>query len=296
MKILLFGKHGQVGWELRRSLLPLGEITVCDIEDVDFTKPDSLRKIVRQNGPDLIVNAVAYTAVDQAEEEEELAYLVNAVAAGVLAEEAERAGALLIHYSTDYIFDGRNEDGYVENDEPNPLNAYGRTKLKGEQLVRSTACDHLILRTSWVYASRGANFLLTMLRLAKEREEISIVNDQFGSPTWANHIANTTAYVAYHAQRERQHGEFESDLYHLTSRGKTTWYEFAVKMFQEARGLGLGDDFILSKTSPITTDAYPTAAIRPKYSYLKCDSLESKYGLQMPDWSTSLSLCLESFR
>ena len=192
MKILLFGKNGQVGWELYRSLQPLGEITVLDKENVDFSEPETLRKIVRESNPDIIVNAVAYTAVDRAEEEEVRVNKINAVAPGVLADEALKLGALLVHYSTDYVFDGTKNLPYTETDTPNPNNVYGQTKLDGEQALQSSGCDYLILRTSWVYASRAQNFMLTMLKLAQEREELRIVSDQIGAPTSARLIADTT--------------------------------------------------------------------------------------------------------
>ena len=206
MKILLFGKNGQVGWELNRSLQPLGEIVVLDIEDVDFSEPESLRQIVQDVNPNVIVNAVAYTAVDKAEEEEELALNINGVAPGVLAEEALKLNALLVHYSTDYVFDGTKSTPYVETDSPNPINAYGRTKLAGEIAVQSSGCDYLILRTSWVYASRAHNFMLTMLKLAQEREELSIVSDQIGAPTSARLIADITILCLQQEIKEKREG------------------------------------------------------------------------------------------
>ena len=222
MKILLFGRNGQLGWELNRSLQPLGEIVVLDIEEVDFSEPESLRKIVQDESPDVICNAVAYTAVDKAEEDEELALKINGVAPGVLAEEALKLDALLIHYSTDYVFDGTKASPYIETDTPNPVNAYGRTKLAGELAVQSSGCDYLILRTSWVYASRANNFMLTMLKLAQEREELSIVSDQIGAPTTARLIAGTTVLCVQQIVKERMAGVFSSDLYHLTASGHTS--------------------------------------------------------------------------
>ena len=226
MKILLFGKNGQVGWELNRSLQPLGEVVALSREEADFSNPESLRKIVSEISPDVIVNAVAYTAVDKAEEEEELAAIINGVAPGILAEEALKINALLIHYSTDYVFDGAKDSPYIETDKPNPINAYGRTKLAGEVVIQSSDCDYLIFRTSWVYASRGHNFLLTMLKLASEREELSIVADQMGAPTTAKLIADTTALSIRQAMGEKQSGNFSSDLYHLATSGSTSWHGF----------------------------------------------------------------------
>ena len=202
MKILIFGKNGQVGWELNRSLQPLGEIIVLDIEDVDFSQPESLRQVIQNVNPDVICNAVAYTAVDKAEEDEVLAMKINGIAPGVIAEEAKKLDALLIHYSTDYVFDGTKKGPYLETDEPNPINAYGRTKLAGEVAVKSSGCNYLILRTSWVYTSRANNFMLTMLKLAQEREELSIVSDQVGAPTSARLIADITL-VMYSTSNKR---------------------------------------------------------------------------------------------
>jgi len=222
MKILLFGKRGQVGWELNRSLQALGEVTALDKDDVDFLDPESLRQIVRNVSPDIICNAVAYTAVDKAEEEEELAMKINGISPGILAEEALGLDALLVHYSTDYIFDGVKTTPYLETDEPNPVNAYGRTKRAGELAIQSSGCDYLILRTSWVYASRANNFMLTMLKLAQKKEELRVVSDQIGAPTSARLIADTTISCVEQAAREKHNGAFSSGLYHMTASGLTS--------------------------------------------------------------------------
>jgi dTDP-4-dehydrorhamnose reductase len=291
VKILLFGKNGQVGWELNRSMQPLGEIIAVDIEDVDFSEPESLRKIVQDESPDVICNAVAYTAVDKAEDDEELALKINGIAPGVLAEEAKKIGALLVHYSTDYVFDGTKTSAYVETDAPNPINAYGRTKLAGELAVQSSGCDYLILRTSWVYASRANNFMLTMLKLAQEREELGIVFDQVGAPTSARLIAETTLLCLQQATRERLVGVFSSDLYHLTASGHTSWFGFTEEIVKLARN-SLNQQLKLKELKPIPTADYPTPAKRPMNSQLALTKLESIYTVQMPDWKESLAVCI----
>ena len=291
MKILLFGKNGQVGWELNRSLQPLGEVIAFDREDADFSSPESLRQIVQNIKPNLIVNAVAYTAVDKAEEEEELALKINGVAPGVLAEEALKLDALLIHYSTDYVFDGTKTTPYVETDTPNPVNAYGRTKLAGEIAVQSSGCDYLILRTSWVYASRANNFMLTMLKLAQEREELSIVADQIGAPTTARLIADTTILCLQQVMKERITDVFSSDLYHLTASGNTSWYGFTkeiVNLASQRPELQL----TIKDIKKIPTSDYPTPAVRPMNSQLELTKLESVFTLKMPNWKKSLSFCM----
>ena len=291
MKILLFGRNGQLGWELNRSLQPLGEIVVLDIEEVDFSEPESLRKIVQDESPDVICNAVAYTAVDKAEGDEELALNINGVAPGVLAEEALKLGALLIHYSTDYVFDGTKTSPYVETDVPNPLNAYGRTKLAGEIAVQSSGCDYLIFRTSWVYASRANNFMLTMLKLAQERKELSIVADQIGAPTSARLIADVTLICIQQALKERLVGLFSSDLYHLTASGQTSWHGFTEGIAKLASD-NLNLPLAIKSIRAIPTSEYPTPAKRPMNSQLALTKLESIFTLKMPDWKESLAVCI----
>ncbi len=288
MKILLFGKNGQVGWELNRSLQPLGEVVALDRSEADFSKPEDLRKIIRDILPDVIINAVAYTAVDKAEEEKELAAKINAEAPSVLAEEALVIKALLVHYSTDYVFDGANSHRYSESDDPNPINVYGRTKLDGELAVQSAGCDYLIFRTSWVYASRGHNFLLTILRLAKEKEELSIVADQIGSPTSARLIAETTILCLQQAIREKQLGIFSSNLYHLTTSNSTSWHGFARAIVETANSKLKVNDI-----KGIPTADYPTPAKRPMNSCLSTTRIRGKYKLILPDWKDSLKLCME---
>ena len=291
MKILLFGKNGQVGWELNRSLQPLGEVIALGREDADFSEPESLRRIVQDVSPDVIVNAVAYTAVDKAEEEEELATKINGVAPGILAEEALKLDALLVHYSTDYVFDGTKTSPYVETDKPNPVNTYGRTKLAGELAIQSSGCDHLIFRTSWVYTARGHNFLLTMLKLAQEREVLSIVNDQIGSPTSARLIADSTVLCVQQAIKEKLVGIFSSDLYHMTTSGHTSWHGFTKEIVKLASHR-LNLQLTVKELKAIPTADYPTPAIRPMNSRLALTKLESIFTLKMPDWKKSLSICM----
>lgn len=271
---------------------PFGEIVALDFGEVDFSEPESLRQIVQDIKPDVICNAVAYTAVDKAESEEALAMKINGEAPGVLAEEALKLGALLVHYSTDYVFDGCKSSPYVETDTPNPANAYGRTKLAGELAVQASGCDHLILRTSWVYASRAQNFLLTMLKLAQERAELSIVDDQIGSPTSARLIAETTVICMQQAIKERYVGVFSSDLYHLANSGHTSWFGFTEEIVELA-GSRPGMKLALKELKAISTSEYPTPAARPMNSRLNLTKLESTFLIKMPDWKKSLSLCMD---
>ncbi len=295
MKILLFGKNGQVGWELNRTLMPLGEVVALDRNSADFSNPDELRRIITDVNPDVIVNAVAYTAVDKAESEEELANIINGVAPGVLAEEALKINALLVHYSTDYVFDGSKKTAYDEMDKPNPINVYGRTKLAGEQAIQSSGCDYLIFRTSWVYASRGHNFLLSILKLAKERDELGIVSDQTGSPTSARLIAETASICVLSAMKKRQETTFSSDVYHLTSSNCTSWYSFADEIIRSASKIS-DTSLKIKNFKAITTAEYPTPAKRPMNSQLRLDKLESEFGLIMPNWRSVLALCMEELK
>jgi len=292
MKILLFGKNGQVGWELNRSLQPLGEVVAFGREEADFSNPESLRDVVRNIKPDVIVNAVAYTAVDKAEEEEELATIINGVAPGVLAEEAKKLNALLVHYSTDYVFDGTKGGPYVETDVPKPVNAYGRSKLAGEQAIQSSKCDYLIFRASWVYAARGNNFLLTITKFAKEIDKLSIVADQIGSPTSARLIAETTFCCVHQALKVKRAGNYLSNLYHLTTSGYASWHGFAeeiVKLENEMLGINLK----VKEIKAIMTVDYPTLAKRPLCSQLTIDKLKKDYEVVMPDWRVALRICIE---
>jgi dTDP-4-dehydrorhamnose reductase len=293
---MVTGANGQVGFELTRSLAPLGEVIALGREQCDLARPQRLPSLVRDMKPDVIVNAAAYTAVDRAEQEEELAVLVNGTAVGVLAEEARRAGALFIHYSTDYVFDGKKTSPYTEDDSPCPLNAYGRSKLKGEVAVKEAGGDTIILRTSWVYAARGHNFVRTILRLAREREELAIVDDQVGAPTWARDIANGTAAVVEGALRERKEGRFAAGLLHMTASGATSWCDFARAILDLARGSALLPAQAAPPLRPIASKAYPQPALRPKNSRLSSERLGQRFGIVLPDWAAALPLCLAEIK
>ena len=277
MKILLLGRNGQVGWELERSLAPLGEVTSLGRADLDLRDAARIREAVRAAGPDAIVNAAAYTAVDKAESERDAAFAVNAAAPGVLAEEARREGAFLVHYSTDYVFDGAKATPYVEDDATNPLNVYGASKLAGERAIAATGCRHLILRTSWVYGPRGSNFMLTMLRLARERAELRVVDDQVGAPTSSSAIARATASALARAIRSPE----LAGLYHLAAAGETSWCGFARAIFQQAG--------VATPVVPIRTEEYPTPARRPRNSRLDCSRLRNALGVTLAPWQAGLA-------
>jgi len=276
-RILLLGKNGQVGWELERALAPLGELVACDRTELDLACPDHIRTRLSEIRPDIIVNAAAWTAVDKAEAEEPAATRINAMAPGILAEEAKRRGALLVHYSTDYVFDGSKASAYTEADVPHPVSAYGRSKLAGEQAIRAVGGRHLIFRTSWVYGLRGHNFLKTILRLAAEREELKIVADQIGAPTWSRMIAETTSLCL--ARFDDQQG-----LYHLTATGETSWHGFAQAIATLAK--------LSARITPITTAEYPLPAPRPANSRLDNTRLFTDFGLRLPDWHAQLKCAL----
>lgn len=292
--ILLTGPDGQVGWELQHTLAPLGPVIAAGRDLLDLASPDSIRAAIRDIGPGLIVNAAAYTAVDRAEEEQTLAMAVNGEAPGILAEEAKRAGAALIHYSTDYVFDGAASRPYRETDPTNPVSAYGRSKLAGEQAIAAVGGAHLILRAAWVYSRRGNNFLLAMRRLAGEREELRVVNDQTGSPTWAGAIAGATADIVAQSGLADGPGALDGrgGLYHLTAAGKTTWHGFAEAIVQSMRAAG--EPVACRRVLPISTAEYPTPARRPAWSVLDCRKLENTFGIRLPDWRDQLRLCLGS--
>ncbi|MDD5114918.1 MAG: dTDP-4-dehydrorhamnose reductase [Methylobacter sp.] len=292
MKILLTGSQGQVGWELARTLLPLGEVVAANRDQADLSDLDGLRRSIRSIKPDIIVNAAAYTAVDKAETDQEQAFLINGQASGVLAEEASICGALLIHYSTDYVFDGSKTGAYLEGDQTNPLNVYGQSKLAGEQAIQASTADFLILRTTWVYAARGNNFVKSILRLAQEREELNIVADQIGAPTWARLIAESTAHILRQAQQERQQGGFKSGIYNLTSTGETSWHGFAEKIIELAKQQD-GLPIKTQRVNPIPTSAYPLPATRPANSRLSTQRLQKHYQLALPSWETALQLCMD---
>jgi dTDP-4-dehydrorhamnose reductase len=293
MRVLLTGVTGQVGWELARSLMPLGEVVAPDRAACDLSRPETLAALVERAAPEVIVNAAAYTAVDQAEAEEALATTINGTAVGVLAQAARRRGALFIHYSTDYVFDGRGAAPIAEDASVCPLNAYGRSKLAGEVAVRESCAEALVLRTSWVYAARGRNFLRTILRLAAEREELRVVADQFGAPTWARNIADATAQLIPLALAERRAGRFEPATLHLTNAGVTSWHGFATALIEASRRSHPERVLKVSRVLPLTSADYPLPAPRPANSRLDGGVLARRYGLRLPPWEQAVARCIE---
>jgi dTDP-4-dehydrorhamnose reductase len=290
-KILITGKNGQVGWELQRSLASFGQIVAIDAEDADLADADAIRRTVREVRPDIIVNPAAYTAVDKAESDPDLAMAVNGTAAGIFAEESKRLGAVLVHYSTDYVFDGDKAAPYSESDVPNPQSVYGKTKFAGEQAIRDSGCKHLILRTSWVYGVHGGNFVKTILRLAKERDELRIVADQFGAPTWARDLAQATA-SALTFWNSRDLDTNLSGLYHLTAGGRTNWHQYAEEIVRLARKY---DSALAAKPLnilAITTHEYPVPAKRPVNSVLANDRIRDTFGIVLQPWQVSLAECV----
>ena len=292
MKILLFGKNGQVGWELQRSLSPLGELVVLDRHSTglcgDLTDLTGIKDTVRRVAPDVIVNAAAYTAVDKAESDVETAQIVNSVAPGILAKAASVAGVWLVHYSTDYVFDGSGNEPWVETDPAGPLNVYGRTKLEGEQHIASQCAKHLIFRTSWVYAARGGNFAKTMLRLAQERDTLNVINDQFGAPTGADLIADVTAHAIVHVTRKPDN----AGLYHLAAGGGTTWFDYAKYVVDQSIRAKSAPEIIVKTINPVATSAFPTAAQRPHNSRLNTAKLQQTFGLQLAPWQQGVARML----
>ena len=293
MKLLVTGANGQVGWELARSLMPLGDVIALDRSRCDLSRPETLAALVADLAPDVIVNAAAYTAVDKAESEEALATTINGTAPGELARAAKTVGALLVHYSTDYVFDGTKTAPYTEDDPVAPVNAYGRSKLAGEVAIRESGCDHLILRTTWVFASRGGNFVRTMLRLGAEREQLRVVADQHGAPTWARNIADATAQIVAQAQRERRERTFASGIFNLTSAGETSWHGFAEAIFATARTALPDLALKVAIVEPIPASAYPVPAARPANSRLAADRLAARFAIAMPHWQDALRRCVE---
>jgi len=285
MKILLIGKNGQVGWELQRSLMPLGEVIALDRSQCDLSFPETIPAIVQRVKPNIIVNAAAYTAVDKAEEEEELATAINSTSVGVLAEEAKKLNALLLHYSTDYVFDGTKKTPYIEEDETNPLNVYGQSKLSGEKLIQQAELGYIIFRTSWVFATRGSNFAKTMLRLASERDELKVVADQFGAPTSAELIADITALVIQQFIINPQLIGEKSGVYHLAASGKTNWHGYAQHVLKIASDLGCALKVLPEQVIPIATADFPMPAKRPMNSCIDTSKLQLAFGVTLPDWS-----------
>ena len=292
MKILLFGKNGQVGWELQRSLAPLGEVIALDSDSTDFcgdfTNMQGLIQTVRAIAPDIIVNAAAHTAVDKAESEPEVARTINALAPTLLAQEAKSSGAWLIHYSTDYVFDGSGDKPWLETDDTKPLNVYGNTKLEGEQFIRQSGCKHLIFRTSWVYAARGGNFAKTMLRLAKERDSLSVINDQIGAPTGTELLADLTA----HAIRTALLKPELSGLYHVVASGETSWHGYASFVIDIAQKAGESMWITPEDVLPVPTSSYKTPAKRPLNSRLDSSKFQTAFGLSLPNWQLGVKRML----
>jgi dTDP-4-dehydrorhamnose reductase len=293
MKILLLGKNGQVGWELQRALAPLGELIALDFDSpgplgADFSKPESLAATVRAVAPQIIVNAAAHTAVDKAESEPELARAINASAVGVVAREAAALGAWLAHYSTDYVFDGSGTTPWLEDSPTGPLSVYGQTKLEGEEAIRASGVRHLIFRTSWVYAARGGNFAKTMLRLAKERETLTVIDDQIGSPTGADLLADITA----HALRAAQHQPMLAGTYHAVAAGETSWHGYAKYVIEFARAAGQPIKVAAHSIEPVPTSAFPTPAKRPGNSRMNTRKLQQAFGFSLPTWQTGVERML----
>jgi dTDP-4-dehydrorhamnose reductase len=299
--ILLIGRGGQVGSELAGLLPRLGEVVALGRAELDLAKPEEIREVIRRVQPELIVNAAAYTAVDHAEKEPSLAQAINANAPEIMAVEGKTIGASMVHYSTDYVFDGTKNAPYLEDDPPNPLSVYGRTKLAGEQAIRSSGVSHLIFRTAWVYAAQGRNFLRTVLRLATQRDELRIVRDQYGAPTRNVEIAAATIAALAKITERSEGGEGFADLggtYHMTAAGVTTWYDFAEAILQEASAGPVGSSWLTSalgglplrakRVIPITTEEYPTPARRPAYSVLSNSKLAKAFGIELPDWGIQL--------
>lgn len=292
MRILLLGRDGQIGFELQRSLAPLGEILALGHADLDLADPAAIRRGVRESRPDLIVNAAAYTAVDRAEAEPELAHAVNGVAPGVLGEEAARLEIPVVHYSTDYVFDGRLDHPYAETDRPNPLGVYGASKLAGERALAAASGRHLIFRTSWVFGARGANFATTMLRLAAEREGIEVVDDQIGAPTPDALVADVTAQILGRYRRSGT-GDFPFGLYHLASGGATSWHGYAQTVLAVAEAAGRRLRVKAGDVRPVRSADYPTAAARPLNSRLDTSRLQRCFGLCLPPWQAGLAHVLQ---
>lgn len=287
MKILLTGGSGQIGGELQQALRGLDDVHAPARADLDLSHPDEIRRIMRSMRPDIVVNAAAYTSVDQAEADAQLAFAINRDAPAVLAEEAARNGSLLVHFSTDYVFDGTKDLPYQEDDVPAPLGVYGRSKAEGEAAVMAAACRHLILRTSWIYSMHGRNFLLTMMRLLQDREEVRVVSDQFGAPTWARSVAQAVREMLPRAHE----GTAPLGLFHLAAAGSGSWYDFAREI---AAHLELQQDRSVAKVSPITTAEWSAPARRPANSRLSCERLQQQYGIVMPAWDEALRSCFSA--
>jgi dTDP-4-dehydrorhamnose reductase len=304
LRLLITGANGQVGWHLQRTLGPLGEVMALTREHLDLSDLEAVTNTIRDLKPHVLVNAAAYTAVDKAESERDLARIINADAPARMARELARNSCLLIHYSTDYVFDGSKptDTAYEEHDETGPLNVYGATKLEGERLIAESSCPYIILRTSWVYDTRGKNFLRTVLRLAQEREELRMVGDQFGAPTWARSIAEATAAIlARNLEQSSQTGQWRSGLFHLTASGKTSWAGFAEAILENYGELcggvhdsgEFGRPLLTRRVVAIPSEEYPTPALRPRNSALSCAKMRDQFGIEIPDWRAQLRLAMQ---
>ena len=288
--ILLFGENGQVAYELARALAVIGKITGVGRDRIDFCALDTISTVIQETNPDVIINSSAYTAVDKAEEDPKTAMLVNGLAPGVIANEAKKINAPLIHYSTDYIFNGESSRPYRENDTPDPINQYGKTKLAGDKAIQESEVPYLILRTSWVYGNRGKNFFLTIQELAKNRSTLSVINDQVGAPTWCRHIAEATSNILFMGKSNLWNFiDKHSGIYNVSGSGETTWYGFAKAIISRMKA----EEVQTSEIKKIDTKDYPTAADRPHYSVLDNSRLENVFGLKLPDWQDSLDLVME---
>ncbi len=293
MKVLLLGKGGQVGWELQRALAPLGTVVAHDLDTADFSKPDAVAALVRDLRPDVVVNAAAHTAVDKAESEPDLARLINATTPAAIAQELAKTGGCLVHYSTDYVFDGSGSAARDETAPTGPLSVYGQTKLEGEQLIAASGCQHLIFRTSWVYAARGGNFAKTMLRLAAEREELRVIDDQIGAPTGAELLADVTAHaLRTWAASSADQQQALSGLYHVVAAGETSWCQYARYVIEWVRSQGLPVRVAADAIHAIPTSAYPTPAQRPLNSRLATQKFQDAFGLTLPSWQQGVERML----
>jgi len=302
LRLLITGANGQVGWHLQRTLAPMGEVLAIDIEQVDLTDLGAVSRTVRDFAPDIVVNAAAYTAVDKAESEPELARTINVAAPAQIAAECARTGALLVHYSTDYVYDGNKPAPYEETDATGPLSVYGQTKLAGDQAIMASGVAHIILRTSWVYDIRGKNFLRTVLRLAREKEELRMVGDQYGAPTWARGLAeSTTIVLANSLERKSTTKSWQSGLFHLTAAGRTSWAGFARAILEDYEELidwpaetgEFGAPLKAKRVVEITSEQYQTPARRPRNSILSNVRIQAHFGIALPDWRTQLRLALQ---
>jgi len=292
MRILLLGKYGQLGWELHRTLQPLGEVIALDYPEIDLTSPDSIREKVQNSQPELIINAAAYTDVDRAEREPEIAMAVNGIAPGILAEQATSYGAGLIHFSTDYVFDGKKGSPYVETDRPNPINIYGRSKLEGERSVSQVNGSYLILRTSWVYSLRGESFVTKVLKWSRKKQTVRIVSDQIGSPTWARMLAEITAQVLAKASGDVVHWiKDHKGIYHLAGRGAASRLEWGQAILHYDPH---NEEQITQEVQSASTAEFPTPAQRPLLTVLSCERFQNTFGLIVPDWKDTLRLALET--